>query len=63
MTADTAAHALAATARIVMDRIRYTVLGTIGEDGCTRTSPVYFVPTGTETFSGCRPRRATTHTT
>jgi hypothetical protein len=27
-----------------MDRIRYTVLGTIDEDGCTRTSPVYFVP-------------------
>jgi len=27
-----------------MDRIRYMVLGTIDEDGCTRTSPVYFVP-------------------
>jgi general stress protein 26 len=44
MTADTAAPALAATARNVMDRIRYMVLGTIDEDGCTRTSPVYFVP-------------------
>ena len=30
--------------RNVMDRIRYLVLGTIDEDGCTRTSPVYFVP-------------------
>jgi hypothetical protein len=44
MTVDTAAPALAATARNVMDRIRYKVLGTIDEDGCTRTSPVYFVP-------------------
>ncbi len=44
MTSDTAAPALAATARDVMDRIRYMVLGTIDEDGCTRTSPVYFVP-------------------
>jgi nitroimidazol reductase NimA-like FMN-containing flavoprotein (pyridoxamine 5'-phosphate oxidase superfamily) len=42
MTADTAAPALAATARNVMDRIRYMVLSTIDEDGCT--SPVYFVP-------------------
>jgi hypothetical protein len=44
MTVDTAAPALAATARNVMDRIRYMVPGTIDEDGCTRTSPVYFVP-------------------
>ena len=44
MTVDTAAPALAATTRNVMDRIRYMVLGTIDEDGCTRTSPVYFVP-------------------
>jgi hypothetical protein len=44
MTSDTAALALAATARNVMDPIRYMVLGTIDEDGCTRTSPVYFVP-------------------
>jgi hypothetical protein len=44
MTADTAAPALTATARNVMDRIRYVVLDTIDEDGCTRTSPVYFVP-------------------
>ena len=44
MTADTAAPALAATARNVMDRIRYMVLGTIDEDGCTHTSPVYVVP-------------------
>ena len=27
-----------------MDRIRYMVLGTDDEDGCTRTPPVYFVP-------------------
>jgi len=26
--------------RNVMDRIRYLVLGTIDEDGCTGTSPV-----------------------
>ena len=63
MTSDTAAPTPAATARNVMDRIRYMVLGTIEEDGCTRTSPMYFVPTGTETSTGCRPRRATTHTT
>jgi hypothetical protein len=44
MTADTAAPALAATARNVMDRIRYVVLGTVDEDGCTRTAPEYFVP-------------------
>ena len=44
LTADTAAPALTATSRSVMDRIRYMVLGTIDEDGCTRTSPVYFVP-------------------
>lgn len=44
MTSDTAAPTLAATARNVMDRIRYLVLGTIDEDGCSRTSPVYFVP-------------------
>jgi hypothetical protein len=44
LTADTAARALAATARNVMDRIRYMMLGTIDEGGCTRTSPVYFVP-------------------
>jgi hypothetical protein len=44
MTADTATPALAATARIVMDRIRYMVLGTIDEDGCTRTSPVSVHP-------------------
>ena len=38
-----------------MDRIRYTVLGTIDEDGCTRTSPVYFVPTDTEALLGVDP--------
>jgi hypothetical protein len=63
MTADTAAPALTATSHNVMDRIRYMVLGTIDEDRCTRTSPVYFVPTDTETSTGCRPRRATPHTT
>jgi nitroimidazol reductase NimA-like FMN-containing flavoprotein (pyridoxamine 5'-phosphate oxidase superfamily) len=46
MTSDANARALVATARDVMDRIRYMVLGTIDEDGCARTSPVYFVPHG-----------------
>jgi hypothetical protein len=41
---ETAAPDLAAMARDVLDRIRYVVLGTIDEDGRTRTSPVYFVP-------------------
>jgi hypothetical protein len=40
MTADTAAPALVATARKAMDRIRCMVLGTIDEEGCTRTSGV-----------------------
>jgi nitroimidazol reductase NimA-like FMN-containing flavoprotein (pyridoxamine 5'-phosphate oxidase superfamily) len=31
-------------ARDVLDRIRYVVLGTVDEDGRTRTSPVYFTP-------------------
>jgi len=31
-------------ARDVLDSIRYVVLGTIDEDGRTRTSPVYFTP-------------------
>ena len=43
MTSDAAAAALAGTARDLMDRIRYMVLGTIDDDGYTRTSPVYFV--------------------
>jgi hypothetical protein len=41
---DETAALLAAEARDVVDRIRYVVLGTIDEDGRTRTSPVYFVP-------------------
>ena len=32
----------------MLDRIRYVVLGTIDEDGRTRTSPVYFKPHGYE---------------
>lgn len=43
---DATAALLAAMARDVLDRIRYVVLGTIDEDGRTRTSPVYFVPHG-----------------
>lgn len=39
---------LTVMARDVLDRIRYVVLGTIDEDGRTRTSPVYFVPHGYE---------------
>ena len=35
-------------ARDVLDSIRYVVLGTIDEDGRTRTSPVYFTPHGYE---------------
>ena len=35
-------------ARDILDRIRYVVLGTIDEDGRTRTSPVYFKPHGYE---------------
>jgi general stress protein 26 len=31
-------------ARDILDEIRYVVLGTIDEDGRTRTSPVYFTP-------------------
>jgi hypothetical protein len=46
MSNETAASDLAAMARDVLDRIRYVVLGTIDEDGRTRTSPVYFVPHG-----------------
>jgi hypothetical protein len=41
---ETAAAELAASARDVLDRIRYVVLGTIDQDGWPRTSPVYFVP-------------------
>ena len=33
-------------ARDVLDSVRYVVLGTIDEDGRTRTSPVYFTPHG-----------------
>jgi nitroimidazol reductase NimA-like FMN-containing flavoprotein (pyridoxamine 5'-phosphate oxidase superfamily) len=44
MSDETATAELAAMARDVLDHIRYVVLGTIDEDGRTRTSPVYFVP-------------------
>ena len=33
-------------ARDVLDAVRYVVLGTIDEDGRTRTSPVFFTPHG-----------------
>jgi hypothetical protein len=45
---DDAAPDLDQLARDILDRIRYVVLGTIDEDGRTRTSPVYFVPHGYE---------------
>jgi hypothetical protein len=45
---ETSELGLAAMVRDVLDRIRYVVLGTIDEDGRTRTSPVYFVPHGYE---------------
>jgi hypothetical protein len=35
-------------ARDILDSIRYVVLATIDEDGRTRTSPVYFTPSGYE---------------
>jgi nitroimidazol reductase NimA-like FMN-containing flavoprotein (pyridoxamine 5'-phosphate oxidase superfamily) len=40
----TAAPDLDQLARDILDEIRYVVLGTIDEDGRTRTSPVYFTP-------------------
>lgn len=45
---ETAAPDLDQQARDILDRIRYVVLGTIDEDGRTRTSPVYFTPHGYE---------------
>ena len=45
---ETAAPDLAALARDVLDGVRYVVLGTVDEDGRTRTSPVYFTPHGYE---------------
>ena len=45
---DTAAPDLDQLARDILDSIRYVVLGTIDEDGRTRTSPVYFTPHGYE---------------
>ncbi len=48
MSDDAAAPDLDQQARDVLDRIRYVVLGTIDEDGRTRTSPVYFTPHGYE---------------
>jgi len=48
MSEDTAAPDLDQQARDILDRIRYVVLGTIDEDGRTRTSPVYFKPHGYE---------------
>jgi general stress protein 26 len=44
MTDETATPDLDAMAREVLDGVRYIVLGTIDEDGRTRTSPVYFTP-------------------
>ena len=40
----TATPDLGQLARDVLDSVRYVVLGTIDEDGRTRTSPVYFTP-------------------
>ena len=50
MSEDDVAADLAQQARDILDRIRFIVLGTIDEDGRTRTSPVYFVPHGYEDF-------------
>jgi general stress protein 26 len=46
MSEKTAAPDLDQLARDLLDSIRYVVLGTIDEDGRTRTSPVYFTPHG-----------------
>jgi hypothetical protein len=46
MSDETAADDLAAMTRDLVDGIRYVVLGTVDEDGRTRTSPVYLVPHG-----------------
>jgi general stress protein 26 len=46
MSEATAAPDLDQMARDVLDSVRYVVLGTIDEDGHTRTSPVYFTPHG-----------------
>jgi pyridoxamine 5'-phosphate oxidase-like protein len=45
---DSAAPDLDQLARDILDSIRYVVLGTVDEDGRTRTSPVYFTPHGYE---------------
>jgi hypothetical protein len=44
MSEQSAAPDLDQMARDVLDAVRYVVLGTIDEDGRTRTSPVYFTP-------------------
>jgi hypothetical protein len=44
MVDENAAPDLDAMAREVLDGVRYIVLGTIDDDGRTRTSPVYFTP-------------------
>ena len=44
MSEDTAVPDLNQMARDVLDSVRYVVLGTIDDDGRTRTSPVYFTP-------------------
>jgi hypothetical protein len=45
---DSAAPDLDQLARDILDSIRYVVLGTVDDDGRTRTSPVYFTPHGYE---------------
>ena len=44
MSDETATPDLDAMARDVLDSVRYIVLGTVDEDGQTRTSPVFFTP-------------------
>jgi nitroimidazol reductase NimA-like FMN-containing flavoprotein (pyridoxamine 5'-phosphate oxidase superfamily) len=46
MTHPDAATDLDQLAREILDSVRYVVLGTVDEDGRTRTSPVYFTPSG-----------------
>ena len=48
MSEETAVPDLDQSARDVLDSVRYVVLGTVDDDGRTRTSPVFFTPHGYE---------------
>ena len=63
MSEATAPLTSASEARDVLDGVRYVVLGTIDEDGRTRTSPVYFTPHGYEDLYWVSYPTPTTRTT